>query len=215
MWFTLNPDSKISLHFWAYLKATPWKLPILNPQNFQFYLFVKFEFFWKSRPLFSIFYCLFMFLIHNYLFVHHHPPTLQFFLRKYPTLTDYLPLNNKKSKSLFFYFLKKDLVKKSLTYTSEILSIFQCMISNVFSLQRNFTEYISNCVTSKKKAKTQRKMSHVTVYKTCRIVKKYYVFYISCGLQPPGDVFINHTAHYKRFSVYFVHTKMRHKRIFI
>ena len=135
MWFTLNAVSKISLYFRAHIKTTPWKLPIFNPQNLQFYLFVKFEFFRKSRLLFNIFYCLFMFVIHNYLFVHHHPPTLQFFLRKYPISTDYLPLNNKKSKSLVFCFLKKDLVEK-LTYlylrNSQYLSVydFKCLQSS-------------------------------------------------------------------------------------
>ena len=49
--------------------------------------------------------------------------------------------------------------KNLLTYTPEILSIFQRIISNVFGRQRNYTEYISNRVTCKKK-KHKEKMSH-------------------------------------------------------
>ena len=55
-----------------------------------------------------------------------------------------------KALSLFFQYLKESfLLKDSLTYTAEHLTIFQSIISNFFSRQRKYAEYITNCVTYK------------------------------------------------------------------
>ena len=73
-----------------------------------------------------------------------------------------MTLNNKKSKLLFFNLLKKE---SSLTYTSLVLSIFQRINSNVFSRQRNYTEYCILAIAChvSRKEKNKEKMSHVTV----------------------------------------------------
>ena len=47
--------------------------------------------------------------------------------------------------------------ENSLAYTSQILNMFQPIISNTFSRQRNYTEYISNRVKCKKKRKNTKK----------------------------------------------------------
>ena len=59
--------------------------------------------------------------------------------------------------NLFIQHLKENSwMKNSLTYISQNLSIFQHIISNLFSLHRNYAEYICNCVACRKNRKNTK-----------------------------------------------------------
>ena len=131
---------------------------------------------------------------------------------------------------LFFYFLKKESSKfisstferncleEKLTYL--YFTNFQYLSVHYFNCLQHLEKlhkYIGNCATFKKKEKLQRKMSHITVCKTCKIIRniKFHLYNLSCVLKPFGGIFINPTTHSKRFYIYFVNTKISHKWTFI
>ena len=70
--------------------------------------------------------------------------------------------------------------KNSLTYTSQLLNIFQCIISNLLSI--SYTEYISKRATCKKKKDIKKKCLKALIHE-CACLTKWHQYIFSISLK--------------------------------
>ena len=132
---------KISVHVRVHITTILWKFSILNPKSSRVILLLKFVNFLKTRLIFNIFYCFWMFL--NKLFTY----LMRAYLKKYWTY--YFPMKTKtlgdfqicisvpltKNESLKSNFSKK---KKSKNYFFMIRIRIEIFVTKFCKLYNHF-----------------------------------------------------------------------------